>query len=481
MDEILAQQPDAILIYAGHNEYYGALGVASNESLGDNAWLVNLYLDLQDVRLFRLVRDVVLGVGSGLAALFNDSTEQLPSATLMERMVAEQQIVFGSDIYQAGKKQFETNLAELLTRAKQHNVPVIISTLVSNVRKQKPFVSLAAEGYPAADSVYYSAQKYEAEGDSVLAKQYYYQAKDLDALRFRATEEFNTIIVNLAGKYQIPVVQLKEIFDRKSEKGITGNEFIIEHLHPNADGYFLMADAFLATMRENRFIADSWPAEKGLTDRLFYKKYGVTAIDRAYGDLRIYVLKGGWPFKPRSVPNTALTDYVSANLIDSLAVRIWQDDQYSLENAHYDLANYYLANRKWDLAYDEYLALICLTPYNVSPYIGAARVLIEANRYPRALTILQKSLGIKKTTYAYKWIGQILLNDRKVEESIGYLTEALRFSSEDPQILFNLSGAYMLKKQYNRAWELVNQLYTQNPDFPGAAGLRNQIGRLLKR
>ena len=33
MDDILANKPDAILIYAGHNEFYGALGVASMESL----------------------------------------------------------------------------------------------------------------------------------------------------------------------------------------------------------------------------------------------------------------------------------------------------------------------------------------------------------------------------------------------------------------------------------------------------------------
>src|SRR6478672_11336249 len=32
--EILDQHPDAVMIYAGHNEYYGALGVGSTESRG---------------------------------------------------------------------------------------------------------------------------------------------------------------------------------------------------------------------------------------------------------------------------------------------------------------------------------------------------------------------------------------------------------------------------------------------------------------
>src|SRR5688500_20130638 len=31
--EVLAQSPDAVLIYAGHNEYYGSLGAASTENI----------------------------------------------------------------------------------------------------------------------------------------------------------------------------------------------------------------------------------------------------------------------------------------------------------------------------------------------------------------------------------------------------------------------------------------------------------------
>src|SRR3569623_1407509 len=44
MDEVLAQKPDAIIIYTCHNEFYGALGVASTESLGKFRPLAMLYL-----------------------------------------------------------------------------------------------------------------------------------------------------------------------------------------------------------------------------------------------------------------------------------------------------------------------------------------------------------------------------------------------------------------------------------------------------
>ena len=43
---IVEQQPDLILIYTGHNEYYGAFGVGSSVSLGYSRTLVNTYLKL---------------------------------------------------------------------------------------------------------------------------------------------------------------------------------------------------------------------------------------------------------------------------------------------------------------------------------------------------------------------------------------------------------------------------------------------------
>ena len=50
--EILQQEPDAILIYAGHNEFYGALGVGSNENLGASHGLFADTLNSSSTKLF---------------------------------------------------------------------------------------------------------------------------------------------------------------------------------------------------------------------------------------------------------------------------------------------------------------------------------------------------------------------------------------------------------------------------------------------
>ena len=60
--DVIDQHPDAVLIYGGHNEYYGALGAGSTESLGSNPAFVRAYLSLQRLKTFVLLRNVVNGI-----------------------------------------------------------------------------------------------------------------------------------------------------------------------------------------------------------------------------------------------------------------------------------------------------------------------------------------------------------------------------------------------------------------------------------
>mgnify|MGYP000915160728 CR=1 FL=1 len=59
MPGIIEQNPDMILIYAGHNEYYGALGAGSLESLGNSRWLVNQMLAANKYKTVQLLRNTI--------------------------------------------------------------------------------------------------------------------------------------------------------------------------------------------------------------------------------------------------------------------------------------------------------------------------------------------------------------------------------------------------------------------------------------
>ena len=59
MPEVLEIEPDLVLIYMGHNEYYGALGVGSTQSVSRNRHLVKAYLALRKLRFFQLMENRV--------------------------------------------------------------------------------------------------------------------------------------------------------------------------------------------------------------------------------------------------------------------------------------------------------------------------------------------------------------------------------------------------------------------------------------
>lgn len=142
-DEIIEQEPDAILVYAGHNEFYGALGVGSAESLGRSRFIVRAYLGLQRWRTVQLLRKGL----AWLAGVFADrQAGVVPGATLMERMVGEQEIPLWSPVYLAGIEQYRRNLRELLDAYTDAGVQVFVGTVASNERDHAPFLSAPEDG-----------------------------------------------------------------------------------------------------------------------------------------------------------------------------------------------------------------------------------------------------------------------------------------------------------------------------------------------
>src|SRR5690554_1635077 len=118
-DEIITQQPDAVLLYAGHNEYYGALGVGSTESLGRFRGFVNAYLRLRHFRIVQLLRNTL----ADIAVRFASDADGDDATTLMAQMVGDQLIPYGSPAYDLGLRQFRTNLSDLLAKYERAGIP----------------------------------------------------------------------------------------------------------------------------------------------------------------------------------------------------------------------------------------------------------------------------------------------------------------------------------------------------------------------
>jgi tetratricopeptide (TPR) repeat protein len=457
MDEILEQKPDAILIYTGHNEYYGALGVGSMESVGKYRWIVKASLALQKMRLFQLLRNTLAGLGLYMSGNISNESESDPSSTLMERIVKKKIIPFSSGDYSAGVYQFRENLAEIIRRAQGAGVKVLVSELVSNIHDIEPFESVEDRTYPSAKKVYADAREYEKQGKFDDAKKAYSEAKDLDALRFRAPEEFNTIIHSIAKVYHIPVIPMKAYFESHSRNGMIGAELMYEHVHPNLDGYFIMANAFFESMRENNFIDAQWDQNHIKTSDEYRAQWGKTTLDSVYASFMILRLKSRWPFNKAQPPALTLEYFNPVTKIDSLAASVLLGIR-TLEQEHIELAEYYEKRKDLKKAFDEYRALIYTVPFLDLFYEPAVRVLVEMKAYGQALQLLQELLHYQKTPYVYQWIGQIYLVMHETSKGIIFLEKARQQDPLNSVLLYNLGLAYFTNAQNDKGDEILVQL-----------------------
>lgn len=323
--EVVNYEPDAVLVYTGHNEYYGALGAGSTQTMGSNPKVVSMILALRELKIAQLIANVYEGTKS----LFGNNKIS-GGGSRMQLMVANQEIAYHSDVYEKGVVQFKTNMEQLMELFSSRHIPLFVSNLVSNEKSLKPFISLkpdsikvpafksnfdagvkafnnkdfAAAGtyFNKADEAYgsnslckyYLGQIAYQQGDYIKAKNYLAAAKDLDGLRFRAPEEFNRVIAELCAKYpDTQLVDTRAAFEANADHHIIGDDLTVDHVHPNIKGYAIMSDAFYEVIKRSHVI--SQPANE-ITYQQLLKLMPDDEIDSLAGTYRILNLKKHWPY-----------------------------------------------------------------------------------------------------------------------------------------------------------------------------------------
>lgn len=317
VDEIVAIKPDLVLIYAGHNEYLGVMGVGSAFAAKGGRAATLLYLTLKDFKLYQLIESVYY-------QLFSSSPDvQADERTLMAKVAKEKEIEIGSELYKKGLQQFSENLDFILSKYQKHNVKVLIGNLASNEKDHIPFSAIDLIDEPrvhswseiSAEERISRIQKLTEElGASqgnlaaihfelghhfllmskyVKARKHLVLAKDNDLLRFRAPEDFNRILDSTSKKYEIPLVDVQGRIRQNEPDKIIGSEHMLEHLHPTSKGYFLLADAFLMEILNLNVLGDP----RNEDTELAWIEMPISKADKLYGEFKIDRLTSDYPFK----------------------------------------------------------------------------------------------------------------------------------------------------------------------------------------
>jgi len=471
--EILDQHPDAVLLYVGHNEYYGALGVGSTVRAVGSPALIRAYLGLQRLKIFLLARDLAVKI----ARVLGGSSSSDRTGGLMEYVVREKDIPLGGPIYERGVAQFRDNLGAILRRFRDAGVPVFVGSLTSNLRDQPPFRPIRTGRVPAADSVFGAAQRALARGDTVEARRQFVVAQDLDGLRFRAPSEFNGVIRDLGRAYGAHYVPVEEAFAAASPGGIEGKELFWEHVHPTQAGYLLMARAYFEALRGAGFLgraADTtrlrpWPA--------YYARMELTEFDRQYAWHSVEALKSRWPFVEHADPAGYPTGYRPTDVADSAAYAAivsaagWPQTKGLL-------AQQYERRGQLEAALAEYRGLIREQAVNTRLMAVAADLYQRIGAPDSARVMLEQGYRIEPSGVFLYLLGTLELAAKHYTQAVTRFEEARRYAPDNPALLFDVSRAYALAGDRQRARFYADRLAALNPAYPGLAAWRAMLGTL---
>lgn len=445
--QIVKYEPDAFLIYAGHNEFYGAYGVGSKER--GSAFVRGAHFKLINLRLYQLMQATL----RGKADKANSRTENPDQkGTLMKRIVDDKGITFESEKYQKGVEQFKDNLSYILQLANKKKIPVYLSDLVSNVKDIPPFADTGSGeqspvfNYKAAHDALYS-------GDTATARKLFYRSKDLDPVRFRASEEINDIIYKAANKKNVNLLRTKAAFAQASPAGIVGNNLLTEHVHPNIEGQFLLADVFYKEIVESQLIADEvsrlWekPAE------YYRNSWGYSALDSVIGAFKTRQLKSYWPYKSLENEVRFRDVFKPSGIVESTAFAVITDPDANAESLHDQLGGYYEQNAEYVKALNEYRAMAFINPY-WSDYLNkAANSLFNLNDLYAAEKNLRESMKYTKSYSTYTMLGEIEFIKHDYNNALEYFESAHNLLDEQDVVevskIFLYRRLYYLYNRYN--------------------------------
>lgn len=433
VDEVIAEKPDVVLIYAGHNEYLGVMGVGSAFAAKGGRGATLLYLKLKNLKIYRLIEQIYVALMSA------DKVAEKDNRTLMSKVAKEKDIPFNSPLYKAGLEQFEGNINLIIQKYLAAGIPVMIGTLASNEKDQIPFSAIdvpenelrpdvsgnaltnlmtkyqaLVEENPTKSQYFYTlGYLYERNGEFEAARDNYLKAKDYDLLRFRAPEAFNDIIRRAAAANGAELVDVQEKIRLDTPNGIIGNGHMLEHLHPNLRGYFMLGEAFIEHLANSEALGAAAP----VLPNSAWQDQPVVMVDKLYGEFKVEQLKADYPFTstpkqvviPKGSPSENQALYKRIRGADWLTVNKLMLEEYQKEQKFpeaaktaalmsdaflFDTTTAFIAGQLYTKSNDFVMAAYYLNralefdPSNVNFMLSGAHYNFLAQNYDKSLALL---------------------------------------------------------------------------------------------
>jgi len=306
-------------------------------------------------------------------------------------------------------------------------------------------------------------------------------ARDYDELRFRTDNNFNNLIRSMDDHAQCFVADIEEAFQSMSPDSIIGHNLIMEHLHPNSRGNFLIACIYAKVMREHGLLGteQEWRAADTLDESRLWEDRCVTELDERIAQMNTAVLTSGWPFENKlptspSVPTTDTLGQIAEKVVTN---------KMDWKTAHEESINFY--DRRGDLAdaEKEYKTLLSEFPLDIGTYMSLARLYLREKRLNDMEMVLLRSVEMSPSIQAYRTLGDIMMQRGDALAAVKFYEKTDNFFQEPKEKLENamaISYACVKAGKLQEARNRLTEILALNPDYKPAAQLLHLVDANLE-
>ena len=330
-NEIVRFEPDMVVIYAGHNEFYGPQGAASTVHLFDSERFATLFRWFTHTRTYQLVRRFDRG-----SAPPSESAVDQDMITLMGAMVGKDAIAWNGPAFEQSVERYRNRLDRIVQQLQDEEIPLVLCTLIANERDCGPLNAIARPGLsseekkaledaiataweclregdsddaarrlgPAieldpdnANVLFLQGRIAEARGDHRQAREKLLAARDRDGMRFRAPTVFNTVLRRIASERSVALADVEAVFEERSPHGRMGLNLFLDHVHPNLEGKYLAARCVAESIALNDLLDLESTGGAWLDMQACLTRVGMTPVDRLNGVARMIPFHRFYPLK----------------------------------------------------------------------------------------------------------------------------------------------------------------------------------------
>lgn len=319
--------PDLVVVYSGHNEFFGAYGVASINRAGAYPVMLKMHRRLRSFALVQAADRLLSHRGKA------------EDRTLMEIMVGQQFTAPDSWRREAAARNLATHVSEVIEACKARSIPVMVCTLPSNERDLAPIglddepgsspsatdAEILSHGAAAATTSpkealgileqylatnpdnarahYYLGKALENLDQDAEAHSQFLLARDLDTMPWRATSLSQSNLLAAARDHGALVCDVESAFREASPSGGIGWELMDDHVHPALPGQALAAFAMVKrlTRETGKLHVDQETFDRLPDWRAYAERLGDNPFDRYGVDCQMRVLFR-IPFMQKSNP-----------------------------------------------------------------------------------------------------------------------------------------------------------------------------------